>query len=516
MAKDPIVDPLADAPPVPLTGRLAYVQPNALTTFRFPGDPLRTDMERWFASGPGTQPIRAGNEVAYLIDGPETFAEMARVMETADDPSAHFIYVLGWSLFLDFPFASDGSTAGTVLRRASNDRGVQVRALVWAGLHEIIVQTDVAVAAINAMTHGQAYADDRTLDYGSHHQKVVIVNGREGLYAFCGGIDIDPNRAFPNGINGSAFNGAPFHDVHCRARGPAAWDILQVFVERWSDFVRSSAGDPDVRRERGRLLGKDVSLDSQPRPGRLHVCVARTYGNPQAHGGLCSWAPSATALEKSPYAFAPSGETSVAKLFFRAIQAARRFIYIEDQYFVHAEAADALAHAIPNLAHVTVLFPHSSLTDLPHIWEHRKQVITKLRQAGGDKARFFVRAPYGSFVPHSYVHAKAWIFDDEFAIIGTANVNRRSWTHDSEIDVGIFDESTNEHASYAFAHRLRIRLWSEHLNMPGPGGFAQLADGVASSVHWAMPGTNVAPYDENEGVDPFSPSSWDMVDPDGR
>ena len=42
--------------------------------------------------------------------------------------------------------------------------------------------------------------------------------------------------------------------------------------------------------------------------------------------------------------------------------------------------------------------------------------------------------------PHSYVHAKVWIFDDQFAVIASVNTNRRSWTHDSEVAAGISDE----------------------------------------------------------------------------
>jgi hypothetical protein len=44
----------------------------------------------------------------------------------------------------------------------------------------------------------------------------------------------------------------------------------------------------------------------------------------------------------------------------------------------------------------------------------------------------------------------------------------------------VYDESTDDHASYTFAHRLRIRLWAEHLHMDDPAGRAALADGVAS------------------------------------
>jgi len=72
--------------------------------------------------------------------------------------------------------------------------------------------------------------------------------------------------------------------------------------------------------------------------------------------------------------------------------------------------------------------------------------------------RIFVRFPFGPDVPQSYVHAKTRVFDDQFAIIESANSNRRSSTNDSEIGVGVYDDSTNNQASYSFAHRLRVSL----------------------------------------------------------
>ena len=37
-----------------------------------------------------------------------------------------------------------------------------------------------------------------------------------------------------------------------------------------------------------------------------------------------------------------------------------------------------------------------------------------------------------------YVHSKTWVIDDEFAIVGSANCNRRGYTHDSEASVGVY------------------------------------------------------------------------------
>ncbi len=50
------------------------------------------------------------------------------------------------------------------------------------------------------------------------------------------------------------------------------------------------------------------------------------------------------------------------------------------------------------------------------------------------------------------------IIDDEFVLLGSANVNQKSMTHDSELDVGIVD------ADGMFAKDLRKALWAEHLS----------------------------------------------------
>ena len=47
------------------------------------------------------------------------------------------------------------------------------------------------------------------------------------------------------------------------------------------------------------------------------------------------------------------------------------------------------------------------------------------------------REPRGTPV---YVHAKVCIVDDVWASVGSDNVNRRSWTHDSELSCAVIDE----------------------------------------------------------------------------
>ena len=88
------------------------------------------------------------------------------------------------------------------------------------------------------------------------------------------------------------------------------------------------------------------------------------------------------------------------------------------------------------------------------------------------------------------------IVDDKFAMIGSANCGLRSYTHDSEIVAGIFDESQDKPGSIHFAHALRIKLWAKHLGLPE----AKVFDPIAAAVHWSKP-------DASGGVDVYDPDA---------
>lgn len=86
-----------------------------------------------------------------------------------------------------------------------------------------------------------------------------------------------------------------------------------------------------------------------------------------------------------------------------------------------------------------------------------------------------------------------FVFDDEYAIVGSANANNRSYFHDSEASVGIaeraFDKPDGARGGHwfaaeaNFARRLRIKLWEEHLRFPAE----ELFDGVGARVLWDLP-----------------------------
>lgn len=454
--------------------------------------PPTVTSDRWKPAIGGAK-VRSGNQVEFLIDGRQTFEAMVRAIKTATG-SQHYIYLLGWWLTSSFPLIpGDPNSTISRLFAAATQRGVQIRVMLW---DQFRTQNSPEVRQINALRKGGAILDNETLNFGSHHQKVLVVKGSQGLISFCGGVDINPDRIFASSgskSGSSGGQGTPLHDVHSQIRGPAAHDLLNVFVQRW--FAHPEHTKIDATK--GALLGLREPIPTAI--GNHNVRIARTFN-------LIT----ATKCQKA---------RSVRNVMIGAIRAARKFIYIEDQYLVSIEAAAELKKALPNIQHLTVVIPHSSISDMPQVWARRKAVIDLLKSGPhAHKVRVFylVNPTTGGFGPFTYIHAKMWVIDDELAVIGSANCNRRGWSHDSEVIAAIYDASSNEPPRSSLAQRLRMTLWARHLNVP----LSAVRDGVASDSLWLKPpaGAWVKPYNQNSGKDPVKHKliSWDsLVDPSG-
>ncbi len=88
-----------------------------------------------------------------------------------------------------------------------------------------------------------------------------------------------------------------------------------------------------------------------------------------------------------------------------------------------------------------------------------------------------------------YVHAKVCIIDDVWASVGSDNVNRRSWTHDSELSCAVFDDEVDDReprtlerlgdGARSFARNLRLELAREHLDR-ADGQDADLIDAASA------------------------------------
>jgi phosphatidylserine/phosphatidylglycerophosphate/cardiolipin synthase-like enzyme len=187
------------------------------------------------------------------------------------------------------------------------------------------------------------------------------------------------------------------------------------------------------------------------------------------------------------YPFAPQGEFTGRDAYLKAISLASDYVYIEDQYFVSYEIADALSTALrthPSLHVIIVLNGTCPYPGADRIfYYHQNEIFEQIRNAGDDRfAAYYLRSTRGDPRPEIYVHAKVMIVDDVWAYIGAMNCNRRSMTYDAEIGIAVVD-ATIVDGVCQFARDLRVQLWSEHLDFMVEGGLF-LTDPVAGFREW--------------------------------
>jgi phosphatidylserine/phosphatidylglycerophosphate/cardiolipin synthase-like enzyme len=193
---------------------------------------------------------------------------------------------------------------------------------------------------------------------------------------------------------------------------------------------------------------------------------------------------------RRPYPFAPEGERSIARAYLKAFRRARRLIYIEDQYLWSLDATRVLREALADapellIAVVVPRFPDPDGTvagDASRI--AREQVLDELHEVGHDRVAVYdIENSAGNTI---YVHSKVCVIDDVWMAVGSDNLNRRSWTHDSELSCAVLDETLDERApidpaglgdgARRLARDTRLRLWREHLGRTTATGDDDLVD----------------------------------------
>ena len=422
-----------------------------------------------------------GNDVRVLIDGAEYFRRLHDVLLATR--RGDWVYFTDWQGDPDQVLVPDGTTIGDLLADVAA-RGVHVRGLLWRShprLASFSEEDNFSLSRRVNRAGGQVLLDQRVRRLGSHHQKLVVVlDGRTGEgVAFEGGIDLchgrrdtaehlgDPQPAeLDDDRYGEA---APWHDVQLEISGPAVHDVAFAFAERWTDPARIDSPTPwrallhrasAHPREPGPLAEDQLDGD---RSGTHAVQVLRTYPR-----------------RRPRYPFAPRGERSVARAYRKAFGRARRLIYVEDQYLWSRDAARALVAALrrqPDLKVVLVIPRHpdpGGIIAAPASSFGRQWVLDNLCRVGGDRVAVYdLENARGTPV---YVHAKLCVVDDIWTTVGSDNLNRRSWTHDSELSCAIVDAARDDRepldpagrgeGARRLARETRLRAAGEHLGRP--------------------------------------------------
>ena len=419
-----------------------------------------------------------GNHVRVIVHGSNYFARLYDELRQLG--SEDWVHFTDWEGDPDERLAGPGTEIGKVLADLAA-RGVHVRGLLWRShprqAHFSEQQNVKLVREVNE-AGGELLLDERVRGDGSHHQKLFLLRraaGPERDVAFVGGVDLaygrnddarhegDPQAVDLNPLYG---NRPPWHDIQLEVRGPAVGDLAHTFRERWEDPTPLDHRNPWrlalrlITRQPRRPDPLPPVRDDPSTTGPHAVQVVRTYP-----------------AKRPPYPFAPYGERSIARAYLKALRNARRLIYVEDQYLWSRHAAKAFAEALersPEL-HLIVVVPRHAEREgrMSEASENigRQKFLETVVPAGGKRVAVYdLENIHGTPI---YIHAKVCVIDDVWLEVGSDNLNRRSWTHDSELSCIVLDSTKDERdprdpagtgdGARKLARDTRLDLWREHL-----------------------------------------------------
>ena len=228
------------------------------------------------------------------------------------------------------------------------------------------------------------------------HRKIVVCDGQVG---FTGGMNVADAQS-------SALSGRCWRDTHARVEGTAVWALQRIFLEDWYFATRRRF---------------DFSADYFPAPSgeRRHVVQIVASGPDHDH-------------------------LAIHRTYFTVITRATQRLWITTPYFVPDEAtASALATAALRGVDVRLIIPKrgdSVLIDLA-----ARSYVPELVAAGVHVYEYLPR----------FIHAKTFVVDDDLAIVGSANLDNRSFLLNFEVTALLYDRGIAAELGGAFEADLR-------------------------------------------------------------
>lgn len=373
----------------------------------------------------GSYPIRGGNKVLPMVGAATFFSRLCDAVDSARH--SVWITVAFWDRKFLFP-EGRGSLLDVLSRAVA--RGVDVRLLIWRpnkeATHHPIMFGGTAEHMDMLRQSGTRVKMrwDRAIDRYCQHQKSWVIDA-----------GFPSEAAFVGGANLTARSYERHHDVYLEVSGPSATDVHHNFVQRWNEASEREAEDGNWN-----CGGADQlpfpAMASAPR-GASRVQVQRMLhadryfdGHPTPDG--------------RPFD-AARGERSIAEQYVRAIDAARRSIYLENQAIPTMEIAAPLARALERGVDVVLLVPTKPEA---YVFAARKDPSERSRFEGvellGRYPNFLLAGIAGRDAGDPdplYVHAKLMIVDDAWVTIGSCNLHAFSLNGHCEMNASIWDET---------------------------------------------------------------------------
>jgi cardiolipin synthase A/B len=357
-------------------------------------------------------PLVAGNHVGLLVDGPQTLGAVRRAIEAAQ----RCVYVE------TYIFAADdiGKGFSDLLIRRSQE-GLDVRVL-----YDAVGSITTPAAFFDSMRNaGVDVLPFRPLDpirtplawkiNNRDHRKLVILDNR---VAFTGGINISGAYASSSATRPGPKQGQDkgWRDTHVEIEGPVAEQFQKLFLDTWS-----RAGG------KAEAAAQDCSTP-QPAGSELVAAVASDGGDPD--------------------------EATIYATYLATIRHASQRVWITQAYFApNKELIEVLIAAAKRGVDVRLIVP--GFTDSALIFHASRASYDKLLAAG---VRLYEQR-------NALLHAKTAVIDTTLSMVGSANLDMRSFLHNNEVNAVVVGSEFAQRMEELFerdvqeSHELDLRSW---------------------------------------------------------
>lgn len=396
--------------------------------------------------------IEHAKRVAFLVDGDAYFRALFEAIKEA----RHSVFILAWDFDSRVRLVRDdikddampcqlGAFLDAVVKRRK-ELNAYVLNWDWSMIYALEREL-LPLYKLEWKTHRKVHfqLDSECPAEGSQHQKVVVIDNK---IAFVGGIDLGKHRwdtpaHRPDDKRRTDSDGnkyPPFHDVQMLVEGDAASVLGELFRERWHVAT-------------GQRLGNEAKQYAST-PWPVHVDAAIKNVN--------------IAIARTKPACEGSSEVrEVEYLYLDMIAAAKRYIYIENQYFSSWKIADGLSKRLqqPDGPEVVLIQPlmTGGWLEQNTMDVLRSRLLRQLREADQhDRLRVYYPDLEGLGDVHISLHSKIMVVDDTWLRVGSSNLSNRSMGLDSECDLAIEAAGNDQQSA---VNSFRNRLLAEHLGV---------------------------------------------------
>lgn len=347
----------------------------------------------------GYTQVENNSSIDFYFTGREALDAMYSAIEGA---SSH--------IHLQSYIFEDDKTGGrfaTLLMRKASE-GVEVR-VIYDGLGSMHLKKDfvakMEAAGIEMLCFAKITLPLPTakLNY-RNHRKILVVDGKTG---FLGGVNIADRYYYGNELG-------EWHDTHMKIAGESVFSMQTSFLlDRYFILNRK------IRRKKKYYPQIELGRPGE-QPHEREIATQTLSCGPDSN-----WA-------------------TIMQCFFSAINLASRHIYIVSPYFTPNESIlNAIKVAALGNIDVRLMLPEKSDTKLAHF--STMSYVGELLEAGV-KIYFFKKG---------FNHSKVMCVDGEFSIVGSANMDMRSFEHNFEILSVIYDKESTSVVETQFLKDIR-------------------------------------------------------------